>query len=141
MSIRISLTIEASEMFLSLHMIFSLEKAAIVWAILERILGFDPSLEMIAPRYLKFSTSSSLRPFILISLWKPLGLFLITFVWTDLHFIPCGDFIKTVYQEDSLFFLSCIYDNVICKAEVGNESSSDADTTFMVIQCLTHDSL
>ena len=37
-----------------------LERAAVVWAILERISGFDPSLEMIAPRYLKFSTSSSL---------------------------------------------------------------------------------
>ena len=32
MSVRISLTIEASEMFLSLHMIFSLERAAVVWA-------------------------------------------------------------------------------------------------------------
>ena len=80
MSVRISLSLEASEMFLSLHMIFSLERAAVVWAILERILGFDPSLEMIAPRYLKFSTSSSLKPFILISLWKPFGLFVITFV-------------------------------------------------------------
>ena len=49
-----------SEMFLSLHMIFSLERAAVDWAILERISGFDPSLEIIAPRYLKFSTSSSL---------------------------------------------------------------------------------
>ena len=54
MSVRISLTIEASEMFLSLHMIFSLERSAVVWAILESISGFDPSLEMIAPRYLKF---------------------------------------------------------------------------------------
>ena len=80
MSVHISLTLEASEMFLSHHMIFSLERAAVVWAILERISGFDPSLEMIAPRYLKFSTSSSLRPFILISLWKPFGLFVITFV-------------------------------------------------------------
>ena len=61
-------------------MIFSLERAAVVWAILERISGFDPSLEMIAPRYLKFSTSSSLWPFILISLWKQFGLFVITFV-------------------------------------------------------------
>ena len=54
MSIRISLTLEASKMFLSLHMILSLERAAVVWAILEKISGFDPSLEMIAPRYLKF---------------------------------------------------------------------------------------
>ena len=80
MSVHISLTWKASEMFLSLHMIFSLERADVVWAILERILGFDPSLEMIAPRHLKFSTSSSLWPFILSSLWKPFGLFVITFV-------------------------------------------------------------
>ena len=79
MSVRISLTLEASEMFLSLHMIFSLERPALVCAILERISGFDPSLEMIAPRYLKFPTSSSVWPFILISLWKPFGLFVITF--------------------------------------------------------------
>ena len=39
---------------------------------------------MIAPRYLKFSTSSSLWPFILISLWKPFGLFVITFVLSGL---------------------------------------------------------
>ena len=37
MSVRISLTLEASEMFLSLHLIFSLERAAVVWAVLERI--------------------------------------------------------------------------------------------------------
>ena len=47
MSVHINLTLEASEMFLSLHMIFSLERAAIVWAVLERTSGFDPSLEMI----------------------------------------------------------------------------------------------
>ena len=32
-------------------------------------------------------------------------------------------------------------DNAICKAEVANKLSSDADTTFIVIQCLTHGSL
>ena len=67
-------------MFLSLHMIFSLERAAVVWAILERMSGFDTSLWMIAQRYLKFSISSSLWPFILISLWKPFGVFVITLV-------------------------------------------------------------
>ena len=77
MSVRISLTLDASEMFLSFHMIFSLERAAVVWAVLERISGFDPSLEMIAPKYLKFSTSSS---HFLISIWKPFRLFVNTFV-------------------------------------------------------------
>ena len=37
---------------------YGLERAAVVWAILERISGFDPSLEMIAPS--NFSTSTSL---------------------------------------------------------------------------------
>ena len=124
MSVRISLILEVSEVFLSLHMIFNLERVD-VWAILERISGFDPSLEMIASRYLKFSTSSSLWPFILISLWKPFGLFIITFVfvWTDVHFVPCDSCIKTVYQDASFFFLFCIYDNVICKVEVGNKQA------------------
>ena len=62
-------------MILCLHMIFSLERATVVWAILERISGFDPSFEMTDPRYLKFSTASSFWPFIPISLWKPLELF------------------------------------------------------------------
>ena len=46
-----------------------------------------------------------------------------------------------VYQDAAFFYPFCIYDKVIYKAEVGNQSSSDADTTFMVCQCLTHDSL
>ena len=104
MSIRISLTLETSEMFLSFHMIFSLERAAVVRSILERISGFDPSLEMIAPRYMKFSTSSSLWPFILISLWKPFGLFVITFVLSgpiSIYFVPCGGCMEMVYQDAS----------------------------------------
>ena len=59
MSVRISVTLEAREMFLSLLLIFSLERAVVVWAILGRISGFDPTLEMMDPRYL-FKTSSSL---------------------------------------------------------------------------------
>ena len=63
MSVRISLTLEANEMFLSLHMIFSLERASVVWAILERISGFDPSLEMIdhlfgKELFIRFSASA-----------------------------------------------------------------------------------
>ena len=52
-------------------------------------------------------------------------------VWTDLHFEPCDGSIKMAYQDASFFFLFCIYYIVICKAEVGNRSSSDADTAFM----------
>ena len=59
-SVRISFSQEASEMFLFLRMTLSPEGAAAVWAIPERIPVFDLSLETITPRYLKFSTSSSL---------------------------------------------------------------------------------
>ena len=106
MSVRISLTLEASEMFLTLHMTFSLERAAVVWAILERISGFDPSLEMIAPRYLKFYTfyfDLSLE-----AIWVVCHHFCL--VWADLHFVPCGGCIETVSQDASFFFLYCIYD-------------------------------
>ena len=65
-------------MFVFLHMI-SLERAAVVWAILERILGFDPSLEMIAPRYLS-SPLFLASDLLFWSLWKPFGLFVLTFV-------------------------------------------------------------
>ena len=142
MSVRISLTLEASEMFLSLYMIVSLEKAAVVYAILERISGFDPSLL----RWLLQGSWSF--PLLLASDLLSCSLFGSHFgchhfclVLTDLHLVPCGGCSETVYQDASFFFLFCIYDNVICKAEVGNKSSTDADTTFMVIQCHTHDSL
>ena len=52
--------LKASYMFLPRHMIVGLEITAVVWTILERISGLDPSLEMIDPRYLKFSTASIL---------------------------------------------------------------------------------
>ena len=59
MRVCLSLTLEASDMFLSLHTILRLEGAAVFRAIVEKISGFDPSLEMIVPRYLKLSTYSS----------------------------------------------------------------------------------
>ena len=85
---------------------------------------------MIAPRYLKFSTSSSLCPFILISLWKLFGLFVITFVLSGP--IPIL-YLVVVVSRRSTRTQACIYDNIICKAEVGNKSSFDADTTFMQV--------
>ena len=68
MSVRIGLTLEASEMFLSLHMIFSLERAAtVVRAILERILDFDPSLEMELIKKNSFSHIGQESPFLWLS--------------------------------------------------------------------------
>ena len=37
--------------------------------------------------------------------------------WADLHFVPCGVCIETVYQDASFFFVFCIYDNVMSSAK------------------------
>ena len=47
---RISLMFELSAIFLSLLMVLSFVSTAVVWAILARISGLDPSSAMIAPR-------------------------------------------------------------------------------------------
>ena len=46
-------------MLLSFNMGFNLVSAAVVWAILERISGLEPSSVTSAPRYLNFVTVSS----------------------------------------------------------------------------------
>ena len=82
MSVRISLTIERKRNVLVPPYDLQSRKSCCCLGYPEKNSGFDPSLEMIAPRYLKFSTPSSLWPFILISLWKPFGLLVITFVFS-----------------------------------------------------------
>ena len=63
-------------MLLSLHISFSLERATVVWTILESTqVPF-----MTDPRYLKLFSSSSLLPYTLNSLCKPSGLFAIIVV-------------------------------------------------------------
>ena len=47
----ISLILELMVMFLLLHIGLSLVSVVVVWAILERISGFDPSSVMIDPKY------------------------------------------------------------------------------------------
>ena len=131
MSVRISLILEASEMVLSLHMI-----SAVVWAIREKISGFDP----ITPSYLKLSTSSSLWPFILISLWKPFGLFVITFFLSGpisilyLVMLVSRRSTRTPTSPSSSYHILHLR-NIIYKAEVGNKSFFRSDTAFMVIKC------
>ena len=56
---RISLTLELSWMFLSFHILFILVMAAVACAVLARISGFEPSSEIVDPRYLKVDTVSS----------------------------------------------------------------------------------
>jgi len=70
---RISLILKLMAMFLSFKRTFTLVSAAVVWAILERIPGFDPSSDTIAPRYLKLWTVSIYLPPIIMSVLIPLA--------------------------------------------------------------------
>ena len=56
---RNSLILELVEMFLLFHIGLSLVRAAVVWAILDSISGFEPSSEITEPRYLKLETLPS----------------------------------------------------------------------------------
>ena len=81
---RISLIFDPRDMLLSLQMGFSLVRAAVACAILERTSGVEPSSETTAPRYLKLVTVPNFCPFIFISLWMPLALFVISLVFSAL---------------------------------------------------------
>ena len=68
-------------------------------AILERATGLEPSSEATAPRYLKLVTVPNFCPFTFISLWIAIGAVCHQFglFRTDLHLIPCADFVETFY--------------------------------------------
>ena len=63
---------------------FSLVRAAVACAILERTSGLEPSSETTAPRYLKLVTVPNFCSFTIISLWMPLALFFISLVFSAL---------------------------------------------------------
>ena len=81
---RISFTFDPRDMLLSLQMGFSFVRAAVACAILERTSGLEPSSETTAPRYLKLVTVPNFCHFTFISLWMPLTLFVISFVFSAL---------------------------------------------------------
>ena len=85
---RISLIFELTAIFLSFYMVLSFASAAVVWAILARNSGFDPSSAMIAPRYLKLLTQSSFSPLTLVSVLMPLVLLVISLVFSALVCMP-----------------------------------------------------
>ena len=60
---RISRIVEMREMLLSFQTGFNPVNAAVVCAILESILGLEPSSVITEPRYLKLATVSSVCPF------------------------------------------------------------------------------
>ncbi|KAH9500176.1 hypothetical protein Btru_077407 [Bulinus truncatus] len=68
-------------------MCLSLLRAAVVWANLARISGFDPSSDIMTSRYLKEETTSSFCPFIRMSFSK--ALFVMTLVFSALIRLCC----------------------------------------------------
>ena len=85
---RISLIFELSAIFLSFQMVLRFVSAAVVWAILARMSGLDPSSAMIAPRYLKLLTQSSFSPLPMMSVLMPLALLVISLVFSALICMP-----------------------------------------------------
>ena len=96
---RISLTLELSWMFLSFHILFNLVMAAVACAVLARISGFEPTSEIIDPRYLKVDTVSSAWSLILMSFWMPFGLLVITLVLSA--FISMPYFLEAVSKHSA----------------------------------------
>ena len=72
------------EIPLSFQTGFNLVSAAVVYDILESILGLEPSSVITEPRYLKLVTVSSFCSFTLISVLMPLVLFVINLVFLGL---------------------------------------------------------
>ena len=84
----ISHILELRELLLSIQIGFSLVNATVVCAVLESILGLEPSSVITEPRYLKLATVSSFYSFTLIFVLMPLVLFVISLVFSALISMP-----------------------------------------------------
>ena len=87
-SARISLILLFRVMLLFFQIGFSVDIAAEVRAILERISDFDPSSESVAPRYLKLARVSSSFPLRGIRSGMPFKLLVMNFVFSALISTP-----------------------------------------------------
>ena len=86
-------------MFLSFHILFNLVMAAVACVVLARISGFEPSAEIIDPRYLKVDTVSSAWSLILMSFWMQFGFIVITL--DLLAFISMPYFLEAVSKHSA----------------------------------------
>ena len=85
---RIIRGLELREILLSFQTGFNLVNAAVTCVVLESISGFEPSSVITEPRFLKLVTVSNVCPFTLISVLMPLVLFVISWVFSALIFMP-----------------------------------------------------
>ena len=93
----ISFTFEPRDMLLSLQMGFSVVRAAVACAILERASGLGPSSETTAPRYSLLH--AQFLPFYLYLSLDATGAVCHQFALlsTDLYLITCAGFVETFY--------------------------------------------
>ena len=126
---RIRFTFESRDMLLSLHICFSFVRAAVAREIVERTSEFESSSEIIGTRNLKLVTVPSFRPLTLISLWIPLALFVIGFVFSALTSIS---YLVQVFVED--FQLRLLVPALLQQAQqchrqtqIGNSSAAYAN--------------
>ena len=140
---RISLIFELSAIFLSFQMVLSLASAAVAWAILARISGLDPSSVMIAPRYLNRLTQSTFSPLTLMSVLKPLVLLVINLVFSALICMPMAVEVLSMRSTKSASSSSLAARPSMSssKTQVCDISATNADCPFMVVQCVSHNSL
>ena len=80
--------LELREIPLSFQTGFNPVNAAVASAIQENTLGLEPSSVISGPRYLKLVTVSSFYPFTLISVLMPMGLFVISLIFSVLISMP-----------------------------------------------------
>ena len=119
---RISFTFDPRDMLLSLQIVLSFVRDAVACTILVRISGFE---------------TSYLCPFILISLWMPLALFVISSIFSALSSISlrfCRDFqlgllIPVPFQLKHL----CRWQTADCDISVAN-----ANLSIMFFQSIRH---
>ena len=135
---RISLIFE-----LSFQMVLSLASTAVAWAILAKISGLDPSSVMIAPRYLNRLTQSSFSPLTLMSVLKPLVLLVISLVYSALICMPKAVEALSLRSTKSASWSSLPARSSMssAKTQVCDISATNADCPFMVVQCVSHNSL
>ena len=85
---QISRIVKLGKMLLTFQTGSNLVNAAVVCAVLERILGLEPSSDTTEPMHLKLVTVSSFYPFTLISLSMPLVSFVINLFISVLISMP-----------------------------------------------------
>ena len=95
---RINFTFDPRDVLLSLQIGISFVRAAVAWAILERISGLESSSEATAPRYLKLVTVPSFWPNFYLSMEAIDALcYEFDLLGTDMHPIPCAGFVETFH--------------------------------------------